>query len=111
MVILGPLVAPSTSTVTVGLPSAYRAGGALHAVDQEKHGQLDGGAGLGVQPVDLEDVADGNLLLAATGADDRVHHRRARLTLYCFDDCCFEESRSRARGGHASTTAPWKARR
>ena len=43
------------------------------AVDEQERGQRDGVAGLAGDPVDLEDVADGDLVLPAAGADDRVH--------------------------------------
>src|SRR5690606_18751184 len=42
-------------------------------VDQEDGLQLHAGAGLVADPVDLDDVANGHLVLAAATAHDRVH--------------------------------------
>src|SRR5580698_10247177 len=50
-----------------------RVGGDQVTIDHEQGLELDGGAGLADDPVDLDDVADGNLVLPAAALDDRVH--------------------------------------
>ena len=42
-------------------------------VDEKQRREVHAGAGLARDLVDDEDVANGDLLLAAAGADDRVH--------------------------------------
>ena len=48
-------------------------GGDSLAVHHQQRNQLDRSTDLGVDPVDLQDVADGHLVLAAATAHDRVH--------------------------------------
>ena len=55
-------------------------------------------AGLAGEPVDLDDVADGDLLLAATSADDRVHRGLAH-------SLTFSGPLDGPRTAHARTTA------
>src|ERR1700761_2620609 len=50
-----------------------RVGGDLVTVHHEQVLEVDGAAGLADDPVDLDDVADGDLVLPAATADDRVH--------------------------------------
>ena len=61
------------------------------AVDQQHGREGDLRAGRTGEPVDLDDVADSDLLLTATGADDRVHRGTP----------CFRVRVARAFPGHA----------
>ena len=80
MLILGPLVAATTSTVT-SFGQRRRVAGDRLAVDEQQDRKLDGVTRRGLEAVDLEDVADRDLLLAAASADDRVHHRDSTHSL------------------------------
>src|SRR5690625_1872730 len=53
-----------------------RAGGDGFTVDEQDGRKGDGRADLAIDPVDVNDVTDGHLLLVTAGANDRVHHRR-----------------------------------
>ena len=52
----------------------------LLTVHQEECGQFNGLTGVAGKTVDDDDVTNGNLLLAATSLDDRVHHVAAHLS-------------------------------
>src|SRR5699024_8461417 len=53
-----------------------RAGGDGLTVDEQDGRKGDGRTDLVIDPVDVNDVTDGHLLLVTAGANDRVHHRR-----------------------------------
>ena len=94
---MGPLVAATTSAVTVALASGLASVVTVSPSTRSSAGQLTRGARLTGEPVDLDDVADSDLLLAATSADDRVHRRAP----------CVSCSRRRA---HGNACAPDQAR-
>src|SRR3954451_1490167 len=67
-----------------GHPSRRERGGVAGdgaAVHEQQGGQLERVAGLTADLVDDDDVADGNLLLTAASADDRVHVKLALLSI------------------------------
>ena len=77
MRIFGPLVCSTTLAETVAVGEGVRGGGDVVAVDQQHGRERDLVAGLAVDLLDGDDVADGHLVLLAAGLDDRVHRRTA----------------------------------
>ena len=113
MSIFGPLVAPTTSAVTVTLASAAASLVTVSPSTSSSAGSSTVSPGSPCEPVDLEDVADGDLLLAAASAHDRVH-RRDSLLLTRSGLALLAATRDRGPPAHAagaSTTAPWHGRR
>ena len=85
IVILGPLVALTTSAVTLTLASLRRVGGHGGSIDEQQRREVDVVAGLALHFVDDEDVSDGDLLLTAACANDRVHLELTLLRLFGAD--------------------------
>src|SRR5450432_2949658 len=84
------------------LDVAERLGIAGHRVtiDEEESGERQRRAGLAIDPVDLDDVADGHLVLPAAAANDRVH----RGTPAC------SNLTTRTHRGHATPTTDARRR-
>src|SRR5215470_6080222 len=75
------------------LGELVRAGGQLAVVHQEQRRQRDLGTRLAGKPLDVDDVADGHLVLLAAGLDDGVH---VSSLISCCSSCrCYVSCRKR----------------
>ena len=80
-------------------------GGDLVTINQEQCGQLDGAAGSTGDAVQGNEVSNGNLLLAAACADNRVHHLGTHFSRRLLQNLRAEPTRKSRDSRCAST--PW----